>query len=135
MDLFSLKFDSSFDKDIPVETDIVTEDELQEENVKVSDLYYGRLFTVVPKEHDLILGLFPEDQGFHKRFVFAWSNIRSLLRFNSQDWTKVSFIVPEEARFSSLIPLVGGAYGLPHVSNSWKVEELADTDVQDPYTY
>lgn len=135
----NLKFDANIEKDLPLESpEIVTQKELDQEQAGKSvhaDLYFHRLFTVVPVNHDLMLGIFPEDQRFHRNLVFAWSNARSLMTFADSKWKKVEFSVPSQVRFSSLVPLTSGVFGLPHVSNGWKLKDLDNTDLLISNTY
>jgi hypothetical protein len=89
----------------------------------VADLYFNELYTVIPKEHDPKMGTFPDDQGFSKKYVFAWSSIRDLIHFSDSKWRKIRFELPEHGKQELLTPLVGGAYALSHINNNWRVTE------------
>jgi hypothetical protein len=88
-----------------------------------ADLYFNELFTVVPKKHDMKLGVLPDDQGFSKKYVFAWSSVRDLIHFKDDRWKKISFKLPKHGKQDLLTPLVGGAYALSSINSQWHLEE------------
>ena len=88
-----------------------------------ADLYHDKVFTVIPKDADEKLGIFPEDQGFSDKRVFVWDNYQSLLKFSDEDWKKFEVTLPPGSRHHLLTPLVGGAYTLKMIPNTWKLEE------------
>ena len=95
----------------------------------IADLYHDKLYTVVPKDHDVSLGVMPEDQKFSRKYVFLWDTDRALTRFSDLDFKKILIILPKDVRFSTLQPLVGGAYTLPHILNTWSVEEIGSVSI------
>jgi len=124
----SLKNEADIEKKIPVEDpDVLSKEELEKE----SSLFYHELYTVVPLELELAAGIFPEDQGFSKRYVFLWDTYRELSRFSSDDWKKIKIKIPKEVRFTQLTKLGGGIVALSEISNKWTIEEVKSSPLYD----
>lgn len=113
---------SSFDKEIPVTPEVLTEEELLLE--KQADLYHNTLFTVIPRDHNSQLGIFPEDQGFNRKYVFLWHSYKSLLPFSSEKWKKLKVKLPPSVKFTQLRRLPSNdGYALHQIPNTWTIEE------------
>ena len=96
------------------------EDELK---FKEATLYHNIMYTVVPKDHDLKLGILPEDQGFSKKYVFLWDSYAYLNIFDDTTWKKVLVHIPDEAKHNMLTRLTGAAFAIPGISNTWELQE------------
>jgi hypothetical protein len=95
-----------------------------------ADLYNDLVYTVIPKNHKIELGIFPEDQHFSSKYVFVWNTYRDLLNFKEDVWQKISVAIPQGLKHTVLKPMVGGAYSLTHIPNTWKIEPV---DLQPMY--
>lgn len=91
---------------------------------KRADLLRNILYTVIPVDHEIKLGVFPDDQGFSKTQVILWDNANDLIRFSEEDFKMISVEIPKEVKYNSLRRLVGSAYSLPVIKNTWKIEVL-----------
>lgn len=87
-----------------------------------SDLYHNIVYTVIPKDHKIEMGIFPEDQHFSTKYVFVWNTYRDVLNFDEKIWQKVSIEIPQGLKHTVLKPMVGGAYSLTHIPNTWHIE-------------
>ena len=90
---------------------------------KTSDIYFNRLYTVIPKDASFEQGVFPKDQGFNDKYVFLWNDYYDLVQFNQDKWKKISVVIPQNIKYSSLHKLVGSAFTLPYLSNTWEIQE------------
>lgn len=91
---------------------------------KTSDIYFNRLYTVIPKDVDASLGVFPSDQGFNDKYVFLWNDYYDLYGFDDDKWKRISVVIPQDIKYLSLHKLVGSAFILPYLSNHWQIEEV-----------
>lgn len=91
---------------------------------KQSDLMRNILYTVIPIDHEIKLGIFPDDQGFDKRFVILWDNFEDLIRFSEDEFKIISVTIPPEVKYTDLRRSVGSAYTLPLIKNTWKIEVI-----------
>ena len=82
------------------------------------------MYTVIPTDHEIKLGVFPDDQGFDKRQVILWDNAADLIRFPEDEFKMISVEIPQEVKYKDLRRLVGSAYSLPVIKNTWKIEVL-----------
>jgi hypothetical protein len=127
MDKTSLHLEGDMEKDVPIlSPDIVSLEEAdpQATVVKMADLIHNKLYTVVPKQHDLATGIQPEIQHFNRKYVFLWDDYSSLNIFSDARWKKITVHLPEGLRNSrSLTKLVGDVYALPEIPSSWHIEE------------
>jgi hypothetical protein len=90
---------------------------------KTADLYFDKVYTVIPKDMELNQGIFPEDQKFSPKYVFLWDNWRDLVMFPGNKWKKVTVYLPHEVKFSELTRIPGNGYGIKYIPNTWKIEE------------
>lgn len=112
---------SDITKDIPLEAEVGTEQELFHEASLRQDTYY----TVVPKGHNLQSGVLPEDQFFSNDKVIFWKTAYSLFEFSPSQWDYVQFALPSSIRWSSeLSRVVGDCYSLPAINNGWQLLPL-----------
>jgi hypothetical protein len=122
----NLKFHSfqnsaDIEKDVPLEQpEVVEGDELK---LKEATLYQDRVYTVVPKDLDLKLGIMPEDQGFAKDHVIVWETYRDLVIFKEDKWKKVLIELPKGVKFKALTKLPGDAYAIDSIPNTWRITE------------
>lgn len=130
MNNLSFSVDSELEKEIPLEEpEVLTLKELEKDtqltsSLKFADLYHNKLFTVVPKEHNIHLGILPEDQGFSKRHVFLWDNY-SVIPQKFDDWKHVLVKIPKDVKHGgAMLKMVGGTYAVPCVYNTWEIEEI-----------
>jgi len=89
-----------------------------------ADLYSDLVYTVIPRNHKIELGIFPEDQHFSSKYVFVWNTYRDLLNFKEDVWQKISVAIPQGLKHTVLSPMVGGAYSLTHIPNTCKIEPV-----------
>ena len=106
-------------KKVPAEH-VSPEEELPEAKPsKEANLWRNILYTVVPKDHNLSLGILPEDQQFHTNYVFLWDDYTSLVVFPESKWDKVKVIIPDSVKHNGLTKLPGDAYAVHTVPNTW----------------
>ena len=99
--------------------------------MKKSDLYNRILYSVVPKDHNIKQGVFPDDQGFSNRYVYLWSSRRYVPSLLSKDWKTIEIQVESESLIRNHLRVIGnGVYTLPHLSNRMRMEEI---DYLQPY--
>ncbi len=133
---------ADLDKEVPLsQPEIVNQKAIDPEDLNImvpsnelkveADLYHNIVYTVVPKDHSLELGIFPEDQQFSGKYVFVWSSYRDLLRFSEDVWKKVKVKMPQGKRFEFLTPMVGGAYSLTHIPNTWHLEPVTSQPIYE----
>jgi len=91
---------------------------------KQSDLLRNILYTVIPIDHEIKLGVFPDDQGFGDRQVILWDNYEDLIRFPEDEFKIISVEIPSAVKYTDLRRSVGSAYTLPFIKNTWKIEVL-----------
>ncbi len=94
-------------------------EKVRKSSLKFADMYYDRFFTVVPKDFDFTLGIFPEDQKFNSKYVLVWDSWNDLIMF--RDMKKLQFILPHKERFSNLVK-IGNGFALPYISRDWKLK-------------
>jgi len=92
---------------------------------KKADLYHNKLFTVVPLNVDVKLGVFPDDQGFSKKAIILWDSAKDLLRFPEDKYKTLEVKIPDDIKRHTLRKLVGSAYTLPYLSNQWEIREIS----------
>ena len=125
--LRSFRNDAELEKDVPVAPpEVVTKDDLRLEE-KHATMYQNRLYTVVPKQHNLSLGILPEDQGFSSKVVILWDTYRDLVLFDEEIWRKVMVELPEAVKRTDLVKWPGAAYALPSVPNTWRITDEPTT--------
>lgn len=121
----SFQTSTDMEKDVPLhDPEIVTEDAL---TLKEATLYQNRVYTVVPKDHDVKLGILPEDQGFSKSHVIIWETYRDLVIFDEEKWKKVMIELPPGVKFKALTKLPGDAYAIHSIPNTWRIQEEQST--------
>lgn len=97
---------------------------------KNADLYNSIFYTVVPKDMSLEYGIYPDDQKFHKKYVFLWDNYDDLINFEVDKWKKIKVIVPKDVKFEELHRVLANTYGVAYVPNSWP---MVEQPVNPPY--
>jgi len=126
----SFKNKSDISKDVPIEdVDVFDDDKehimtLKFNTEKTSDLYDKTVYTVVRREHDLSMGIFPQDQGFSDKYVILWHNKRDLLNFDTDKWDVIEIRVPgyrevADVGFYSAVP---GVYAVRNIPIDWDME-------------
>ena len=108
-------------KKVPIEPVLPEEELLDDKPLKEANLWRNILYTVVPKDHNLALGILPEDQQFHTKYVFLWDDYTSLVVFSDSKWDKVKVIIPEGTKRHGLTKLPGDVYAVPTVPNTWPI--------------
>jgi hypothetical protein len=91
------------------------------QSLKLSNLFFDEVYTVVPKDHDLNLGVFPEDQKFSNKYVFLWDTWDDLKPFKNMK--KILVKLPRNVRHKLLTHLGGNSYALRFISKDWKMKE------------
>uniref|UniRef100_A0A7C3SMP1 Uncharacterized protein n=1 Tax=Dictyoglomus turgidum TaxID=513050 RepID=A0A7C3SMP1_9BACT len=92
---------------------------------RTADLYNEDLYTIVRKDLDVRMGIFPEDQDLSPTHVILWNSIMSIPfslvnKDNKILQVRVSF---KDVR-KNLINLGGGAYGLEYIPNFCILKEV-----------
>jgi hypothetical protein len=124
--LSTLRF-SDFEKEIPCEIDIVDGEDLS----KSAELYNNILYSVIPKNHNINLGIFPEDQGFSSRHIILWSSLRDIPQLFDTEFKVVSIKIPPEIKKQYLKPLRSGVYSLSSISNTAKIKVVRNVDIYE----
>jgi len=107
--------------EIKKEIDSIVENREQEDiSIKESSLYRNRMYTVIPKDYDFNLGIFPSIQQFSHKYIFLWDNPRSLLRFSPEEWMVISIDIPILEK-RNLINIGSGVYAISEIPSTWKM--------------
>ena len=119
--LKNLKF-SEFIKEIEGELDAIPEDVLTSE----ADLYSGLLYSAVPKDHNIMLGVFPDDQGFTQKNVILWSSFRDIPNVFEDDFKIISVEITNDDKKNKLKSIGGGVYAISSLLNTYRVKVVRD---------
>ena len=117
----SLKF-SEFIKDIEGEIEEVPEGEI----VAEADLYSGLLYSAVPEDHNINLGVFPEDQGFTGKNVLLWSSFRDIPNVFDKEHKIISVRIPDDDKRNMLKTIGGGIYAISRLLNTYKIKVVKE---------
>ncbi|MFA5724241.1 MAG: hypothetical protein WC979_08350 [Candidatus Pacearchaeota archaeon] len=104
--------------------------EVEASNIQ-SNLYHDEVYTVIPKDHKIEMGIFPEDQHFSSKYVFVWDTYRDVLHFSDIIWDVVKITIPQGLKHTVLKPMVGGAYSLTHIPNTWQIEAVSSQPIYE----
>lgn len=126
----SLRLDDKFKfSDINFESDLEKEIEFEVEEdkhfKKESDLYDYLLYTVVSREHNINLGIFPSDQNLASTSVLLWNNIFTIPTFlKNSDYKVVQIRLTPSIIREYLRNLGGGVYAIKYVPNTLSMSEV-----------
>ena len=117
--------ETDIEKEVPISSpDIVKPEDPSSLSLKTADLWRNKLYTVVPRDHDLTTGILPEDQQFSHKYVFLWDDYSNLNVFSDSRWKKVTVYLPTQVKESyQFVKIVSDVYALPAIPNTWRIEE------------
>jgi len=123
-----LSFDQTSDLEKKIEGEVKEDPTLEKE----ADLYYNTLFTIVPKPHDVSLGIFPDDQQLSTKRVLLWNSLKQVPTFLIDDDYKVLKVklTPSIIR-NSLRNIGGGIYALEFIPNTLFMEEESNVSFKE----
>lgn len=114
-----------FNIEIPGDIDVVDKDQLLSEDFntkKIADLYNDVLYTVINKDHDIKLGILPQDQGFSDKHIILWSSLKSIPIEWVDKFNIVSVKISSETKKNYLKSLGAGIYSLTDINNNFKLK-------------
>lgn len=118
---------SDFDKTIDGDMEEV---DFNNDLKKNADLYNNILYTIVLKDRDFDLGIFPDDQGFSHSSVVLWNSIKGIPLYTDNDFKVFKIIITPEIKRDLLKSLGCGIYSLKHIPNTLSIEEVDGVSFQ-----
>ena len=117
--------ETDIEKEVPISPpDIITPADPSSLSLKTADLWRNKVYTVIPKDHDLTTGIVPEDQQFSHKYIFLWDDYSSLNVFSDSRWKKVVVYLPADIKTSpQFVKMMGDVYALPEIPDTWRIEE------------
>lgn len=85
-------------------------------------IYHREFFTVIKKGADISNGVYPEHQQMSINKLFLWDNYNDLLFFPSEDFDRLSVILPHTAIINLLVKIAGSGYYIPYLKPTWKIK-------------
>jgi hypothetical protein len=97
--------------------------------IKIADLYFNTLYTVVPSDFDYSNGIYPKDQGILYNRIMLWNHVDDIPLFFKDDSKILEIWVNFDQTKDELLNLGAGTYTLEYIPNYTIRGELSSYEI------